>query len=1000
MIGKTVSHYRIVEKLGEGGMGVVYIAEDTLLHRRVAIKTLNVGDPGKQHFRTRFLREARAVSALSHPHIATIHDYGETEDGQPYIVMELVKGETLSALMASEALTIPRAIEIIKQVAEALAEAHRYGIIHRDIKPSNIAIDQRGDVKVLDFGLAKQIVIDATESAAEELPNTRTREGIIVGTPMYLSPEQALGIDVDARSDLFSLGSVLYECIAGQPAFPGKSDIDICAKVIRDDPPPPSSLNSMVSKELDRVTLKALAKKTDARYQESAEILRDLSHLSEHLHVSTVQTPSFLTTADSESSDHGKMTVRDVLGRRYVRLAVLAMVVALGILSVFLFRVERHSSAIEPTATARDWYDKGVSALHDGAYYTAMKRFAEAIKADPGFALAHARLAESHVELDNLSKANDEILLANTLASRERKLTRQETLRLDAITSVVQRNFKQATERYGQLAAEMSGNGAPAFVDLGRAYEKNEELSKAIESYQHALKLDAKSPAAALRLGVLYGRQQKQAESDNALDTAFNLYEALSDEEGRAEVLYQRGVLLVKAGRGGEARDLLLRALETTMIAGNTHQHIRTLLQLSIASYDLNDQEGAKSYLATGMALAHSNNIENLIIQSLNDLGNYFFQHGQPVEAKTYYEQALQLAQRFGAKRNEARAQFSLGSVYIQQDDPEKGTPYVERALLFYEQGGYRQEMIQSLTLLGQAHDLNGDHERALNDFARLLSMAQEKKDQLQEALAHKNIGTVLSHQERYPEALEHFNTSYGLYNSLDKKLEAGYSQVSRAEMLWRLGQGSQARGALNLAASIAEQPVFSDLKGRIYVVRAGLELSERNFEQAIIDGSRAIKLDDSETKRPAIEAQTLVGVAHVLSSGKRKGLHECEEAARKAEATNDPRLVSKTLLALAEARLHVSDLKGAMESALRAQAIFARAGQKESEWRAFLIAGVASQRSGDKQIARDYLSQCDALLSALAQKWAGEYANGYLNRQDIKTYREQLVLSSSAVID
>src|SRR5437016_1901182 len=147
MIGRTLSHYRVLEKVGEGGMGVVYLAEDTLLGRRVAIKTIHsrAGAEDRQ-FRARFLREARAVSALSHPHIATIHDYGETEAGEPYIVMELIKGPTLGELMLTEKLTISRAIEIIKQVGEALAEAHRQGIIHRDVKPTNVAINERGHV--------------------------------------------------------------------------------------------------------------------------------------------------------------------------------------------------------------------------------------------------------------------------------------------------------------------------------------------------------------------------------------------------------------------------------------------------------------------------------------------------------------------------------------------------------------------------------------------------------------------------------------------------------------------------------------------------------------------------------------------------------------------------------------------------------------------------------------------------------------------------------------
>src|SRR5438874_888533 len=204
MIGRTVAHYRILEKIGEGGMGVVYLAEDTLLGRRVAIKTIHsrAGTEDRQ-FRTRFLREARAVSALSHPNIATIHDYGEI-NGEPYIVMEFVRGETLGELMLGESLTITQALDVIAQVADALAEAHRNGVVHRDVKPSNVAINQRGEVKVLDFGLAKQLNVETLSSTGPErqtLLTSQTQEGVIVGTPLYLSPEQALGAEIDARSD-------------------------------------------------------------------------------------------------------------------------------------------------------------------------------------------------------------------------------------------------------------------------------------------------------------------------------------------------------------------------------------------------------------------------------------------------------------------------------------------------------------------------------------------------------------------------------------------------------------------------------------------------------------------------------------------------------------------------------------------------------------------------------------------------------------------------------
>src|SRR2546423_5502455 len=248
MIGQTVSRYRMLEKLGEGGMGVVYLAEDIHLGRRVAIKFLTTAhDP---NFRARFLREARAISALSHPNVATLFDYGETEAGQPYIVMELVEGETLTELLLASALTLSRAVEIIEWITDALSEAHARGIIHRDIKPSNVVVNESGAVKVLDFGLAKRLNEGPSEmtDGGRDAPSplTQTRSDVVVGTPLYLSPEQALSAPVDARSDLFSLGALLYECIAGRPAFDGANVFEIGVQVININPPPPSQINPRV----------------------------------------------------------------------------------------------------------------------------------------------------------------------------------------------------------------------------------------------------------------------------------------------------------------------------------------------------------------------------------------------------------------------------------------------------------------------------------------------------------------------------------------------------------------------------------------------------------------------------------------------------------------------------------------------------------------------------------------------------------------------------------
>ena len=303
-------------------MGVVYLAEHTVLGRRVAIKTATNANHG------RFLREARAASALSHPHIATIHDYGQTDAGQPYIVMEYVQGKTLADLIREGNLEIPKCLRIIRKVAEALSEAHRHSIIHRDIKPSNIMVDDRGIVKVLDFGLAKHIGLQPVEPGTD--PNsrdTKTKEGLLVGTPMYFSPEQALGVALDPRSDLFSLGLVLYECLTGKPAFSGGTNMAICAKVIRDNPTPPSQINPAISGDVERVTLRALEKSPDDRYQSASSLADDLKILEAG--ISSSELPPL--SIDQTQPILNRETVHIDRGRNVKRSALLVLVIVLVI---------------------------------------------------------------------------------------------------------------------------------------------------------------------------------------------------------------------------------------------------------------------------------------------------------------------------------------------------------------------------------------------------------------------------------------------------------------------------------------------------------------------------------------------------------------------------------------------------------------------------------------------------------------------------------------------
>ena len=272
MIGKTVSHYKILEKLGEGGMGVVYKAEDTKLDRFVALKFLPPHLGKEEEEKERFIHEAKAASALDHHNICTIHEVNETEDGQMFIAMSHYEGETLDRKIKQGPLKLEGALDIAVQVAQGLEKAHKKGIVHRDIKPGNLLVTEDGVVKILDFGLAK--LAGKTKM---------TKAQTTLGTVAYMSPEQAQAEEVDHRTDIWSLGVVLYEMVIGQRPFRGEYDQSVIYSIMNEEPQPLTGLRTGVPMELERIVKKALTKSPDERYQNVSDLLVDLKKFTKEL---------------------------------------------------------------------------------------------------------------------------------------------------------------------------------------------------------------------------------------------------------------------------------------------------------------------------------------------------------------------------------------------------------------------------------------------------------------------------------------------------------------------------------------------------------------------------------------------------------------------------------------------------------------------------------------------------------------------------------------------
>jgi serine/threonine protein kinase/Tfp pilus assembly protein PilF len=432
-VGERLGHYQILSRLGAGGMGEVYLARDGRLGRNVALKLLPVqfySDPDRVR---RFEREGRAASALNHPNIITIHDFGEV-DGVYYIATELIRGETLRQQLASGPMNLRDAIGVGQQTASALSVAHAAGIIHRDIKPENIMLRADGYVKVLDFGLAKLTGrrTASVDSEAIAMAKESTETGAVMGTVQYMSPEQVRGQKVDARSDIFSFGVVLYEMLAGESPFARATMADVIAAILDHEPPPLARYLSEAPRELEHIVSKALRKNREERYQTAEDLLLDLKDFKQELEFAlrlersgepamggvgekridpaTVTIAPILKAVSSDAQSTKPSIRKNIMSSVWLWAAVAVTLLMTGALGYVWFRQDGFASTPREPATtgiksdnpaAYNDYIRGkvlVSSENQEDIDTAIKLLEQAVSADPGFAAAWALLARAYVK--------------------------------------------------------------------------------------------------------------------------------------------------------------------------------------------------------------------------------------------------------------------------------------------------------------------------------------------------------------------------------------------------------------------------------------------------------------------------------------------------------------------------------------------------------------------------------------------------------------------------
>jgi tetratricopeptide (TPR) repeat protein len=960
-----LAKYRLGRLLGAGGMGEVRLAHDVALNRDVAIKFIAAAHVSDTDSRRRLVREAQAAAALDHPAICAVYEVNADNDQPPFIVMQYVEGETLGSRLRRGPLEPREALTLAADIADALGAAHRRGIVHRDLKPENVMLTPSGRPKLLDFGIARMDALSGSELL--ETQTSLTGRGSIVGTPSYMSPEQIEQRAIDGRSDLFSLGCVLSECLTGRPAFSAATAVEICAAVLHVHPAPPSAATPDLTTKYDELCRRLLAKSPADRFQSADEVLGAIR----------------MILSDTAAPQPPAVTAKSRPDRRTVNRAAAALMLLLGAYGAWWWY--QSASTFNPGGEAGVWYQRGTEHVRNAAYYSARKAFEEAIRLSPGFPQALTLLAEAHIELDEESEAKDALLGVN-----QGRLGSNDRLRYAAVNALATGRPDLAVASYRQLASR-SASEAGVWVDLGRAQQSAGLAADAKASFERALQINSQYAAAHLHIGMLESSALRREQALKRFADAEHLYRTESNIEGETEALLRRGTFLAALNDLDGARKALGRASELANAHQNPSQRIRGELGLATVAASEGNLTAAETQATAAVKQALDARLDTVAANGLVDLAVVLLRKQQREDAVKHIEHAVQLSQRRAPRAN-LRARLQLASAMLAQGNAAGAGAGAEAMLPDLRARGHRRWEMDALSIAARAYEDAGNLARARALTIEVLGVAENLGDETALAVALDNLAGQLTALGLFPEALTSRERGEAIHRRQKDNARLAFDLQNRAELLIRLGRGAEGEVALKELdeGAAAGNEAFAQRARRVKQLRALRATFDERFDDAARLAYEVVETSDGRVDSTGTFSAALL--AHAIARGGRAPGRWIHPGDLSTASNAQIRELRYWRLATASAR---GDHSGAIAAATAALSELASSLSVEDRWRFAATGAAAALAIGDKTQASALGGVASKTLRELTAAWKSD-AETYLKRPDLVRLRRQAGMGSA----